>query len=188
MRRVCRCFGLALALPLVALHAQDTIAVALGSRVRVQRVSGTCDFTGPSCPYRWVVGTVDAIDSQTIILHDEKGTLVSVPRGPTTRLDVSTGRGSCSANRGGCVFGGFVLGAGVGALVGALWVGSQGNACSDQPCGLIYLLTMPAGALVGTIVGANVGAEHWKRVEPGVRVGLRPDGQGHVALAVSVPF
>lgn len=188
MRHIGRCFALALCLPIAALRAQDTSALAPGARVRVRPISGTCEFTGPSCVYRWVVGTLDSINSVTIALHDEQGTPVSLPRGPNTRLDVSTGPGSCSENRGNCVFGGFLLGAGVGALAGAIWVKTQGSGCNDNPCGLIYLLTMPAGALVGTIVGASVGGEHWQQVGPVLRVGLRPTGHQGLALSVSVPF
>jgi hypothetical protein len=57
----------------------------------------------------------------------------------------------------------------------------------ENLCELVYLFTVPAGALVGTIIGASVGGEHWKRVEP-VRVGLQRDGLGHLEVAVSVPL
>jgi hypothetical protein len=54
-------------------------------------------------------------------------------------------------------------GAALGAAVGFISVQSQGGAkrCGESLCELVYAFTIPGGALVGMIVGAVVGAEHW---------------------------
>lgn len=192
MRHIYRCVALALVVPLGALRAQDTTGLARGARVRV-RLAGTCEFTGPSCPHRSVVGTLDSIDSLTIVVHNEAGEAVRFPRLPNTRIDASAGPGACTFRRGNCVAIGVLGGAALGALAGWIYVQSQGGAgsgtsCQENLCELVYLFTVPAGALVGTIVGASVGGEDWKQVEPPVRVGVRPDGVGGIAVGVSVPF
>lgn len=179
MRHISGCLALALALPLGVLHTQDTKALPRGTRVRVWGIPSPCEFTGPSCPYQWVVGTVASIDSLSIVLRDKRGEQVFVPRAPNTQLEVSTRRGRCWGES--CVGVGFFSGAAAGALLGA------SHSCTSE-CGLLYLLTVPAGALVGTIIGATAGGEHWEHVEAPIRVGLRPDGYGHVALRVSMSF
>ena len=78
----------------------------------------------------------------------------------------------------------------VGFLAGWIYVQAQRGAaeCGENLCELVYYFSVPAGALAGTIVGASVGGEHWKRVELPVRVGVRPGGAGGIAVALSVPF
>lgn len=186
------CCALALGLPLGALGGQETPPLAPGARVRVIAPNLVCNHPGAAPCYRKVVGSLESIDSAIIVVRRESGETVNVPRAPGTLLDVSTSRGACSRHRGGCVALGFLGGVGVGALVGWISVQAQGGAsgpnCSENPCELVYLLTLPAGAVLGTIVGAVVGGDHWENVQPPVRVGLWPDGPGRLALGVSVPF
>jgi hypothetical protein len=179
MTQILRCFALALALPLGALNAQETAAVAPGTRVRVQNDETLHNYR--------VIGTLESIDSSTIVVLKQEGDTVKVPRRPSTRLDVSAGPGVCGPdNRGACVAIGFLGGAGLGALVGA--IASNGPNCSDEPCALAYLVTVPLGALVGTVVGLSVGGEHWRRAEIPARLSIGPDGSGRLALGLSVPF
>jgi hypothetical protein len=174
VNRVSRCLALALALPLGALRAQDTKTLAPGTRVRVW-TRFNCELRGPSCPH-WVVGTLASIDSLSIVLHDESGEVVRLAQTPNTRLQVSTHSGPCFG--GSCAGVGLVAGAVAGTLVA--W-----RKCSSD-CENAYFSLTPAGALLGTIVGALIGDEHWERVEPPMRVGFRADGHGRVALGMSM--
>lgn len=182
MTCILRCFAVAFALPLGALTAQETPPVAPGTRVRVmndehlQRVR--------------VVGTLESIDSSTIIVRRENGESVNVPREPSTRLDVSAGPGMCSpGRRGNCVAIGFLGGAGVGALAGAIAQHACASGTEDKSlCVLWFLITIPVGAVVGTIVGAVVGGEHWERANLPARLSFGPDGSARFALGLSVQF
>ncbi len=178
MTHVFRCVAVALALPLGALGAQDTPVLQSGARVRVVNDDHVTSLR--------VVGRLESIDSSTIIVRRENGESVNVPRQPGTRLDVSAGPGMCSpGRRGNCVAIGFLGGAGLGALAGAISV--QG--CRDTgnaPCALAYLVTVPLGALVGTRVGMTVGGEHWHRAELPARLSIGPDGSGRFAVGTQV--
>ncbi len=57
---------------------------------------------------------------------------------------------------------------------------------SIRATGSSEVATNASGALVGTIVGAVVGGEHWQHVEPPVRVALFPESHGRLALGLSV--
>ena len=186
MKRIRACFALVLGLPLGAVGAQETPALAPGTRVRVTQPEGDL-HRGEGWTFS-VVGVLESIDSARIVVRDANGTL-AVPRERGTRLYVSAGPGSCSGDRrGGCVAIGLFGGAAVGALAGFVYIKARGNGCVDQPCELIYLFTVPIGALVGTVVGAGVGGEQWNRVDHPVRFGLGPGGSGRLALGVSVQF
>src|SRR5260370_21071884 len=90
MKRICCYFALALGLPLGALGAQETPALAPGARVRVTD--------------RWrrgVVGSLETIDSATIVVRRHNGTTVVFPRARYTWLEVSGGPGVCGGGRGG---------------------------------------------------------------------------------------
>src|SRR5438093_10739023 len=113
MRRICCCFALALGLPLGALGAQETPAVAAGTRVRVTAPDGWRDV-GP--------GSLEAIDSATIVVRRANGTTVAFPRERGTQLEVSWGPGACSggARRGGGVALGVVGAAARGLAAGVV--------------------------------------------------------------------
>jgi hypothetical protein len=162
MKWIC-CLALTLALPLGAPAAQETPTLAPGTRVRVTTPNGR------------VVGALESIDSASIVLRRQNGRAANLSRGRGTRVDISAGPGTCSpGHRAGCVAVGFIGGAALGVGLGAIAIS---NDC-DEFCGLIYLLTVPAGALVGTIVGAVVGGEHWNRAELPVRLSFAPGVPG----------
>jgi hypothetical protein len=110
MRRIFCCFALALGLPLRALGAQEAPALAPGARVRV--------ISPEHARYERVIGTLESLDTATIVVRRENGQTVSVLRQPGTRLDVSAGPGACgSGRRPNCLvigaLGGVVLGVAV---------------------------------------------------------------------------
>jgi hypothetical protein len=69
-------------------------------------------------------------------------------------------------------------------------VKAQGGAasCGEDLCQLIYMFTLPAVALLGTIVGAEVGGERWHRTPLPARPTLWSDRPDRFALALSVQF
>ncbi len=177
MKRIC-CFALALGLPLGAINAQETPTLAPGARVRVTNEEHLHVVR--------VVGTLESIDSSTIIVRRDDGDTMNVPRQPGTQLEVSGGPGSCSPDRSRCVILGLMGGVAVGVLAG-LPV-ANGRGCNDEPCGLIYLLTVPAGALVGTIVGAVVGGDHWEGADLPAHLSVGPDGSRGLRLGLTLRF
>src|SRR2546426_3971985 len=144
-------FAVVLSLAVNGLPAQDPPAPAPGDRVRV-----------PSADRR-ATGTLESIDGDTIVVRRSNGALTKFARAPRPRLDVSTGVGMCGqGRRAACVIGGFLGGALVGLGAGAI----AGGGCNgDELCGIQYVFTIPAGALVGTIVGSRVRGEQLDRVE-----------------------
>ena len=58
----------------------------------------------------------------------------------------------------------------------------------DELCGIQYVFTIPAGALVGIIVGSVVGGEHWDKADVPATVTFRPEPSGRVAVGVSLRF
>ena len=191
MRYICCVVVVLLSLPLGNLSAQDILALASGARVRVTAPVPDCEpREARFCPRRQEIGTLVSIDSLTIVMNDAKGIRRELPRGPYTRLDLSAGSGACGGHRGECVGLGLLGGAALGAAVGFVSVQSQGGAkrCGENLCELVYLVTVPGGALVGMIVGGALGAEHWHTVEPPIRVGLTPSGPGRWAFGFSAHF
>ncbi|TLY54392.1 MAG: hypothetical protein E6K55_05775 [Gemmatimonadetes bacterium] len=165
------CIALSLGLPLGAVRAQDSVPLAPGARIRVSTPTPDCEELSTAfCHRRSVTGTLTSIDSLNIVLRDDHGAVVNVPRVAGTRLDLSTSPGACGRNRGECVGLGFLGGAAAGALVGFASVEAQGGAkaCQENLCELIYWFTIPIGAVVGAIVGGVVGGEHWKAVDESV--------------------
>ncbi len=190
MKRIC-CFVLALGLRLVALGAQEVPPLAAGARVRVVAPKPICTYPEAAPCYRKVVGLLQSIDSTTIVVQRENGETVNVPRAPGTRLDVSTRRGPCGGHRGACIgvgfFGGAFGGVALGAVLGALAVRS--------PCGAgtcvntwVYAAAVPAGALVGTIIGAAVRGEDWERADLPARLSVGRGGCGRFAVGLSLRF
>lgn len=175
-----RCVALMLVLPLVSLTAQDAPFLESGSRVRVTN-SQHSERTVR------VAGALESIDSNTIVVRRDNGERVSVPRLPYTQFEVSNGPGACSGGRrGGCVAIGFLGGTLVGVLAAVAGGGTSG--CSDCGNGLIFLWTVPAGALVGTVIGAVVGGEHWQSVTPRARLSIGPNDARGLRLGLSLPL
>ena len=134
-----------------------------------------------------MVGSLESIDSATIVVRRENGDAIAFHRFRDTRFEVSDGPGACSdGRRGNCVAIGFFGGAALGAFVGFL--ASRGSGCSDEPCELAYLFTVPGGALLGTIIGASVGGDHWRSVSLPAHLALGPGRSGGFTLGLSIPF
>jgi|SRR5712692_6487343 len=176
MTHMLRCFAVALALPLATLDAQQPPVVQSGTRVRVMNDETVYSYL--------VVGTLESVDSSTIILRRDDGETVKVPRRPLTRLDVSAGPGACGrGRRPKCL----VIGALGGAVLGVAAVIAAGQVAPiEASTGLAY--TVPLGALLGVMIGAVVPGEHWKSASLPARLSLGPNGSGRFALGLSVRF
>ena len=161
--------------PLHVVGAQEPLIPELGTRVRV-----TTDT-------RRTTGTLESIDSTTIVVRARNGRTVAFQRASNFDLDVSAGPGTCGEGRRfGCVALGFLGGGVVGLGVGALIV----SGCNDELCGLWYLITVPAGALVGTIVGAVLPGERWKEAALPALTYVVPEaaGERRIRLGVQLRF
>jgi hypothetical protein len=189
MRCIYCCFALALGLPLAALNAQEEPALAAGARVRVLGPKADCNSPEVAPCYRKVVGSLESIDSATIIIRSEAGETVRVSRAPGTRLELNTHRGGCSGRRGECVALGFLGGAALGVVVAFISVEAQGGAraCGENLCELAYWLAVPA-AVVGTIVGAVTGGDDWEDADVPARLSVGPDGSGGLQVGLTLPF
>lgn len=175
MKYVLCVFGFVV-LSLQAVVAQEPLMPALGSRVRVTTET------------RRTTGTLESIDSTTIVVRARNGKTVAFRRQSDYQLHVSGGPGTCGEGRRfGCVALGFLGGGVVGIGVGAIAVRN----CTDELCGLLYLVTVPAGALVGTVVGALLPGDRWKQADPPAVAYVAPEaagGERRVRLGVRLQF
>ncbi len=167
-----------------ALYAQEAHPVALGARVRILSPEPSCRSVAQAGCYRKVVGTLTSLDSLSIVVRREDGEVLSLPRVSGTRLDVSTGQSLC-IHRGSCIVLGFVGGAAVGELVWTLILKPH-EYCVDDPCGLFELVSFSSGAVLGTIIGAVLPAEHWRQTTAPVHLGIAPEGARRFAVGVSL--
>ncbi len=183
--------------------ASATAQVRPGARVRV-----TGHFCRPF--YSNCVGgqpehrvrTFVVWKSDTLVVQSNGDTL-SVPVNLVTRLDVSRGRKSFGAGRGGIIGG--VVGAASAAIIGAA---SYEEPEEPQPCVLFCLFQDPEfsrtaadaavlGAAFGAVVGYAIGrllgsaikTERWQEVPlDRLRVSFGPQRDGRVGLGLPVSF
>ncbi len=144
-----------------------------------------CNYPEAAPCYQQVIGSLESIDSAAIVVRRENSQSVTVLRRPGMRLDLSTGPGACGGGRrANCI----VIGALCGAFLGVAAVIVAGQlAPIEASTGLA--VTVPGGAVVGTIIGAVVGGgEHWERADLPAHLSVGPDGFGRFALALSVRF
>lgn len=144
---------LAACLPLVSLHAQDTVPLTTATRLRVTEYRGG----------RAEIGTYRALTDTTLVLA--RGTITStLPLASIRQVEVSSGRKLGVA--GGVI--GFLLGAAAGGAVAcAANRDDYGVFCGGQDDTKLIV-----GAAVGGVTGAAIGAllfrrERWRVVDVG---------------------
>ncbi len=163
---------------------QDTLVVP-GARVRV---------TAPTVAENHLVGTVAAVDADTLVLGVNHGTSsLAIPFASMTSLEVSRGKKSKAGL-------GAIIGAPIGLVAGALigYAASGGGGTFPLGEGLERLEeggdAMAAGALLGGLTGGLIGAligssikvDRWETVPlDRIRVSLTTRGGG---LEVSAKF
>jgi len=146
----------ALLLPSASLPAQVP-AVPPGARVRVQHPCGVAD---PARACMTLIGRALRPVGDSLLVEDEHGRIRGVDLLSAARLERSTGYRRHT-----------LLGLGLGALAGlgsgallASECTQGGRGEDDGMCNLYYLITIPAGAGVGTLVGALTPTERWETV------------------------
>jgi hypothetical protein len=154
--------------------AQEPTPVQPGQRVRVRSLLA----------HRPVVtGAVESIGRDTLVVRPEAGAAAAIPLSSIARLEVSRGRHSRWLT-------GLVVGAGAGAVTGAIigaathdeddWLFSAG-----ENAVLGAVLFTPIGALTGTVIGLLVKTERWKSV-PLDRVRPTVGGGSHGRVTVGI--
>lgn len=157
-------------------HAQES-SVPPGTRVRVQRPCGATD-TGRPCGA--VVGRLLAPAGAGLLIEDAHGLTRRVDLATGSRLERSAGYRRHT-----------LLGLGLGSLVGLgtgalLYSGCTTGGEDDGLCGFYYLAAVPAGAALGTVVGALMRTERWDAVSaPATTLHIWPlPGRTTVGLTV----
>jgi hypothetical protein len=156
MTRVLRVLWISLGLlapPGRMLNAQQTLAVALGSKIRVQ----------PEGETKWLVGRLTGVAPDTIRLQQCKSCLVASYSLPSlSGVEVSMGR----TRRGSTILAGALLGAAVGMGSGMLYGWKQTRRCKgDGNCGLAYLAVPifgTGGLAIGAAVGGSLKYDDWR--------------------------
>ncbi|HJU69281.1 MAG TPA: hypothetical protein VJ650_13655 [Gemmatimonadaceae bacterium] len=178
--RIAGALAVAIAPPFSSVAVAQASLPGPGSRVRV---------TAPDYGLRQAAGRVERLTADSMTIDpDGSRPEVTLPFQGMSRLEVSTGkRPGVGLARGAGT--GFVIGSLAGIALGAL----QYYTCSKEECGLWFLLTVPAGAGVGLIVGGIVGAtrppDRWQEVpltprsgESGMTV---PNHTARIGLSIS---
>ncbi len=147
---------IALLLPPVSLAAQVP-AVPPNARVRVQHPCGVPDPARPCTP---LIGRALRPVGDSLLVEDEQGMIRGVDLLGGARLERSAGYRRHT-----------LLGLGLGALAGlgsgallASGCTQGGRGEDDGLCNLHYLITIPAGAGVGALIGALTRTERWEPV------------------------
>lgn len=157
IRRVLRVLWLSLGLLTTSgkiLRAQRTLAVALGSKVRVQ----------PEGETKWLVGRLTGVAPDTVRLQQCKScSVVSYSLPSLSAVEVSMGR----TRRGSTILAGALLGAAAGLGSGMFYGWKQTRRCKrgDDMCGLAYLAVpfFGAGGLaIGTAIGGSFQYDDWR--------------------------
>lgn len=136
------------------LRAQQILAVALGSNVRVQ----------PQGDTKWLVGRLTGVAPDTIRLQQCKScSVVSYSLPSLSSVEVSVGR----RRRGSTILAGALVGAAAGLGSGMLYGWKQTRSCKrgNDMCGLAYLAVpfFGAGGLaIGTAVGGSFKYDDWR--------------------------
>ena len=172
---------LALLLPHAVLSAQDS-GLAPGTRVRVWEACAG-EHETRSC--RPVVGRLVAPADDNLLIEDARGTTRRIDPAAGVRIDRSAGYRRHTLLGLGA---GALMGLGTGAvLVSGCTQGGRGE--DDGLCNIYYLVTVPAGAGLGTLIGALTRSERWQPAYSGGAATLRVSPRaGGAAVAFSIPF
>jgi hypothetical protein len=176
-----------------ALLASDTTFVKEGERVRVKFEQETpkADHSG-AISYQWetirLVGSASALGADTlVVLPEEGGTAVFIPRSAIEQLEVAQGTKSS------WLFGG-IVGGGVGVVAGGV-LGALATELCDYDCpdageGAVIGALLGGAGLFG--IGAGIGAlfksDHWVEAQmaapPPVALNVGKDGSVQLAFSL----
>ena len=136
------------------LHAQAP-TLTPGSRVRVWPA---CPASTPARACSPVIGQFLGFQGDSLLIQEDGGPPRVIPGDPAMRLEVSAGRRGHT-----------LLGLGVGTLTGLATGAALVSSCTtgsedDGLCNIYYLITVPAGAGLGSILGALIRTDRWQSV------------------------
>jgi hypothetical protein len=172
-------------LPSAAVWAQSPVFVDLeamepGSRVRVWPYCDTIAAQAHACEA--VVGRLVASPGDSLVLEDDRGVTRQVELVAGTRVERSIGRKGHTVS--GALIG-TLVGFGTGALMTSSCKSEHGG---DPMCGLSYVVSVPSGMLLGTLIGAISRSERWEPVWiSAVALHVMPL-PGHANVGVTIPF
>ena len=133
-------------------EAQQTVAVALGSKIRVQSKDSP----------KWRVGRLTGVAPDTVRLQSCDACSVEVYSLPSLMsIQVSVGR----TRRGSTIARGALFGALIGLGSGGLYGWQQSRGCSEGPCGIDYIAIpfFGAGGLaIGAAIGSAIRYDDWR--------------------------
>ena len=146
MRFILTLFAAMLVASTAAAQPVSDWPIAAGSRVRI---------LSPVLGKRYVTGSVIAATSDTLVFRAAReSTVTVVPTPNIVRIDVARGTHTNTARYG---FGGFMLGALVGAAIGAATTAPPCYNCLDFSQGYYALTGGVIGGAIGGLVGATIG-------------------------------
>jgi hypothetical protein len=150
-----------------AVQAQASPPLSKGARVRVTFL------VGQSSSPQQVVGTLQRLDGDTVVIAHDSGTMQAVSLSGGEPLQLSLGRRGHEGT-----------GALIGAVVGLLLIRSTWQQCGDCGPGIpVYgvLAGLAGGTVVGAIVGNEIRSEAWVPVQTaGIRIVVGPGRAGFV--------
>ena len=153
MRITLTLLAAAFAAPVAAAQPVSDWPVAAGSRVRV---------LSPVLGKRHVTGSAVTATSDTLVFRAEReSTSTAIPTPNIVKMDIARGT---HTNTGRFAFGGFLLGALVGAAIGAATTPPPCQNCLDFSQQSAALGAGLVGGVAGALVGASIGkrpSETW---------------------------
>lgn len=158
MHRLARsALAMLLVIPMTPLHAQGE-GLTPGARVRLWPTCAAPTGSESNQACRPVVGRLVKTEATGVLIQREGRAPEAFPRNSSTRLEVS--RGSRHHT---------LLGFGIGAAVGfgaGMVLASRagcGGIFDDDICGA-YGIAIPAGAVLGAVVGRLIRSERWRPI------------------------
>ncbi len=176
--------------PTSPLRAQGE-GLAPGTRVRVWPDCAPPPDSGAAPPCAPVVGQLLAIGPTSVLIQPEGRPAEALPRGASTRLEVSGGSRHHTLLGLGA---GAVVGFGVGMILAARAgcdsgiFGDSENGEDEYLCGTYGIVAIPAGAALGAVVGRLISSERWRpSAASGAALRLTPSRE-RLTLSVALAF
>ncbi|HSU14754.1 hypothetical protein [Longimicrobium sp.] len=159
-----------------------TAAATLPRTVHAQRVEmpegGPVRVTAAGWHPGRVAGTLVQATADSVMIRTGDS-LVAIPRGRVTRVEVPDGRRRYATR-------GMLIGIGVGAVIGAIGGITCHDDCPDGTTALTTFIGAGGGMLLGGAAGALVTGPRWRDASPpttAIRITPAPGGRG-IALTL----
>lgn len=167
--------ALSLSLPL---QAQDS-ALSTGARIRVL---SACESETARTGCEVITGRFVSRSSNSLLIQDSDGGDHRVELSPGLRIQQSAGYRRHTLM-------GLGIGSAVGLVTGAVLLADCTTGGEDDAlCGVRFVVPIPVGAAVGTLIGALSRSERWETVTgPRASLHIRPmNGRTGVGIAINL--